>query len=874
MTPGPQHEISNLEAGPGKLSFEARIGEVVRRVRFRSETEVEPYPEAALATALMPAMRSGGALRMSDPVSPRVLRNQREFQAIQRAWSLEWDFGDPPLREVEVSAPTRAAEPRQPSGRVAAFFSGGVDSWSTVLDNPDVTDLIFVRGIDILDRNQGEGFADLVEARLREAAAELGLPLHLVETNLRELSEPFDPSEPLARWETYYGCAVAAVALFLGRAFDRVLITGDSDYEVQEKFGANWMVDQLWSNEDLEIVDAGGRFSRLERTERIASHPTVRKSLRVCWLNPDGAYNCGQCRKCLMTMATLEAVGALEAVETFPSELDLDLVAEQTMPMPVILHLWEDVLDAARRSGKTDLERALAQVVANGKRDLGLPPNYRRRRSPAPAPGGGTDASGSLFATPATAEAIAAADAVAVLPASYDGSGNYGDIAQLDAALGMLAPLEPGLLVLPVIERQFAATHETVAEQFVHRPRHVLHFDGGGDPGGEDLVPAPPMAGLRLAVSYLYGGGFLNPWWGERKLAMLRAAEELIGGAGTVVRVSSGLQVDGGWIRGLAPADAELLRRFELLGARDDASAAALAELGGVRTLNTGDDAVGVLGALAASGEAAEDAEPLEVNVHFAEHEWVTDRPESVRDFDVELLAELARLSGRGLRVRPLLAYLDPRIDESAAVARFAAACEERGLEVGEPRVLRPANVAEVAAEMSGAVLTLSCSYHVALTSLLLAVPTALLSDNDYYAQKARGLLDDFGLPDAFSLRSSDEPKHAAAAIAPHLIEAGRNQVTRRRLLEAGLRVRRRRTDAEAELLGLIWRGGLSAIPASAAAAAVSNGPTGAAEAEARVEEAERRAAETNARLEEVLGSTSWRVTAPLRRLTNRLRGG
>ncbi|MDQ2630081.1 MAG: hypothetical protein M3Y75_03760, partial [Actinomycetota bacterium] len=152
MESGPHHKISNLDISPGELSFDATVDGETYGLWFRTETEVEPGPEAALATCMLPAMRSGGTLTMDEPISPRVLRTQREFQAIQRAWSLEWDFfGIPPLREVEVTAPTYAAERRAPTGRVAAFFSGGVDSWSMVLENPDLTDLIFVRGADIVE---------------------------------------------------------------------------------------------------------------------------------------------------------------------------------------------------------------------------------------------------------------------------------------------------------------------------------------------------------------------------------------------------------------------------------------------------------------------------------------------------------------------------------------------------------------------------------------------------------------------------------------------------------------------------------------------------------------------------------------------------
>jgi Glycosyl transferase family 2 len=382
MAPGTRHEVANLRSAPGELSFEARVGGRAREVWFRTDSPVTPTTDAALAACLMPAMRFGGELRFAEPLDPRVLRGQREFQAIQAAWSLDWSFGEAPLREVEVVAPAReAALAQEGSGRVAAFFSGGVDSWATVLDNPEVTDLIFVHGLDLVPgaEHQRE-LAGEVEARLRGVAAELELDFHVVETNLRLLSDP------LVIWDCFYGCAAVAVAHFLAPLFDRVLISGDSDYEVQQRFGANWMVDQLWSGERLEIVDAGGRHSRMERLRRIAPHPLVRRSLRVCWQNPGGTYNCGRCRKCLMTMAALEAVGERRDAATFPDELDLDAVAAIELTQPVTLTLWEDVLDAARASGRVELEGALETAVGNGRRALGLPASFRRRKRPGPPP--------------------------------------------------------------------------------------------------------------------------------------------------------------------------------------------------------------------------------------------------------------------------------------------------------------------------------------------------------------------------------------------------------------------------------------------------------------------------------------------------------
>lgn len=385
---GPRHEIVDVRRRPGELSFEAHLeGIEPKRIWLRSELGVEPGAEAVLPVVLMPAMRSGGSLTMEEQVSPRLLRMQREFQAIQRAWSPEWAFDDPPLRQVEVRAPAPKVERRPPTGRVAAFFSGGVDSFYSVLTEEGITDLIFVRGLDILERfDHQRGLAERVEERLAAAAAELGLPLHVVETNLRDLSEATGAATPLARWEGYYNSALAAVALFLEPLFDRVLISTEFAYDDQLKIGSSWMVDQLWSTENMEVADVGGLESRVGRIARIAGHPVVQKTLRVCWQNPDGAYNCGRCRKCLLTMATLESLGQLSNFETFPHEIDLKRVAGivEELKIPVHLAFCEETLEAVRGSGHPDLERALADLVAAGREKLGLAEDeagYAERRA-------------------------------------------------------------------------------------------------------------------------------------------------------------------------------------------------------------------------------------------------------------------------------------------------------------------------------------------------------------------------------------------------------------------------------------------------------------------------------------------------------------
>lgn len=320
-----------------------------------------PPPDPALPLSLMPAMIEGGRLKMEGAISPRVHRMQPEFQAIQVAWSQDWTYDNTPLHEVEVEAATREV-PTPKRGRVAAYFSGGVDSWATVLSAPDVTDLIFVRGLDIVPdiAPQHVGLAERVEATLREMAADLGMPLHVLETNVRELSEN------LLDWHVVHGCALAGIGLYCESLFERVLIPTDTAHGDPGLAGPSYMVDGLWSTEAIEIVDHGSRIGRFERTRLLAGDPRARASLRVCFENPGGAYNCGRCRKCLLTMVSLEALGVRSECPTFPSELDLFLLDQITPVMPVQQTLWMDCLRGVRECDREDLAPSIEGILARG----------------------------------------------------------------------------------------------------------------------------------------------------------------------------------------------------------------------------------------------------------------------------------------------------------------------------------------------------------------------------------------------------------------------------------------------------------------------------------------------------------------------------
>ncbi len=508
-----------------------------------------------------------------------------------------------------------------------------------------------------------------------------------------------------------------------------------------------------------------------------------------------------------------------------------------------------------------------------------------------------TSGAPTLFASPSTVQAIVKARTAAILIGSYDGSGNYGDIAQLDAALALVGRLGSDLLVLPVLEREYQAGHRALAEHFRGQPSHALFFDPSGDIE-DGLLPVAAPVELAFGACYLYGGGYLNRLWGDRKLAMLRSAEALLaaGGAEPVCRLSSGLQVDPEWVARLNPADATALRSFDLLGVRDAVSSQALAALGSsAPVIETADDAVGVLRRLPAPEAPDVSDRELHVNLHFAEHDWVGERPQAVLDFYADFLAELGKLADLPVIAHPLIAYLDGRVDEEQAFGAVREVCAARGIKAAGSLVLRPAGLAALAPGLREASLTLSCSYHVALTSLMLEVPAVLISENPYYEQKAAGLSEAFGLPPELTPSTAD-PLASARDVAATVLDEGRGSVLRRRLAAEADRICRRRGAIEAELLALLGGAAVSALsarveqlserlrqrsaePAELHAqlaalrsdyeelerlAGEASSPLN---AELRAGEAEARSAEAYETLSTVLTSRSWRMTAALRRV-------
>ncbi len=312
--------------------------------------------EPFLATALIPSMKLGLPLRLSGPVSPRLMAATVLIQE-----RLHGFF--PELHPIEIMAETAASPMPDSDRKVACFFSGGMDSFYTVLKHREEIDaLIFVHGFDI--RLADQDVWNRVEPSIRAAATELGKPLIEVRTNVQAFTDPY------LHWNFTCGSAMASVALLLSPLFKKIYVPASWTYAQLFPWGTHPVLDPLWSTEALEIVHDGCEATRVDKAALIATSDTALNYLRVCYQNRQlelgSVYNCGECEKCLRTKINLYLVGALDRCATFDHTLDFQAVSRMQIHLPEARAFVADNLEAAERlDADPGLIRALRDALTS-----------------------------------------------------------------------------------------------------------------------------------------------------------------------------------------------------------------------------------------------------------------------------------------------------------------------------------------------------------------------------------------------------------------------------------------------------------------------------------------------------------------------------
>jgi hypothetical protein len=364
--------VGTIERGPSRerrevdFSFDGRADVIAES------------PDPFLVAMLTPAMLAGERLESALPASPRLLYGLHANRDIFHTWF-------PELQRIEISAPPQtalAAVERAP--RAAAFFSGGVDSFYTLLKYrhgetlpAPFTHIIYMRGVERrLDQARG---MEESERRAREIAERAGVQCLAGISNIR--------TEFPLHWERYYfGSGLAAIALALSNGFGYVCIPASYSLAYPQKCGSTPLTDERFSTERTQIVHDGADRTRAEKVAQIVEwdRDLVLSYLRVCIENRGAAFNCGRCYKCVRTGIALKIVGAWQDAQTFPDKRTdhWEQIVAQDHP-----ELTEENLALAERLGTDAKLTAMLRRVARKHRRVaaaGLlmgPSGVRRLRS-------------------------------------------------------------------------------------------------------------------------------------------------------------------------------------------------------------------------------------------------------------------------------------------------------------------------------------------------------------------------------------------------------------------------------------------------------------------------------------------------------------
>lgn len=296
--------------------------------------------------ALFRAMRASSDLVVHGRVSPSLLRNLEEFQALWACWQPSRYSCVEITADIEEEAPARAGEER-----ALAAFSGGVDSCFTIWRHKndacgrlrrDITAGVMVHGFDIpLDKPQV--FSRAVE-RSSAILESVDIELIAMASNYRSLGD---------YWGDAHGAAVASCLMMLQGGYTAGLVGSTWTYDSSLPWGSSPVGDWMLSNRGFECVHDGAAFSRADKIEAISAWPEVMENLRVCWAGEEVDRNCCRCEKCIRTILNFRVLGY-----DLPACFDHDVTDQQILDLSGLqvtaIGELQRVLDLARARGIHD----------------------------------------------------------------------------------------------------------------------------------------------------------------------------------------------------------------------------------------------------------------------------------------------------------------------------------------------------------------------------------------------------------------------------------------------------------------------------------------------------------------------------------------
>lgn len=325
-----------------RLDYRVDIGERRYDVFIKGQEVVKDHGmEPALPLGLLAGMRLGRTIHVEGKLSRTYLNGVKQ---VVEYYSTHFEQ----LNNIEITCDELIDNPPDKSKRVASFFSGGVDSFFTLMKYKNqLTDIIYIYGFDI--RLDDWPRRKAIHSMGNAVAAELGLNFIEIESNFGKVIQDY------GSWSEHgHGMALASVARSLADNIGTVIIPGSDPIPSKIPWGTTPYTDPLYSDNSISIIHDTCDAERVDKIECLVQEPLMLKYLRVCWENIDGAYNCCRCEKCLRTMCALDALGVLDKAESFHLPLTARAVANALLLLPSMRDYPRENIKLYERQGKSD----------------------------------------------------------------------------------------------------------------------------------------------------------------------------------------------------------------------------------------------------------------------------------------------------------------------------------------------------------------------------------------------------------------------------------------------------------------------------------------------------------------------------------------
>lgn len=323
-------------------------------------------PNAFVAAVFGPALRHGERrIAVEGAVCPVLGAGLAAAGSVIRSWRRS----GLPAPRIEPGGGWRAPRPAA-TGRAAGYFTGGVDSLHLFYANredfpPDhparLSCALWVRGLDYPGAEESpwavSQYARL-DTPLREIAADLGVPLARITTNLRRL----EPDLAFFAHE-YLGAALLSGAHLLAGRFATVALASSWPADHLVPWGTHPLLDGGYGSAALAVRHEALGWRRVEKVARLRAHGWALERLISCSDAPAGAaMNCGRCTKCVRTLLELEAAGALDRARSFPpGRVTAETI--RALDLEGTEYFWATLVPPMRRLGREDVAKAIERKI-------------------------------------------------------------------------------------------------------------------------------------------------------------------------------------------------------------------------------------------------------------------------------------------------------------------------------------------------------------------------------------------------------------------------------------------------------------------------------------------------------------------------------